>query len=219
MASYHHHNPLSLRKQRHGLLLALILTVLMLGGTPSAAIFTTLPAYEVLRMEDLILPGHMLTFQFNFPSDISGPLPVRVSRDGVVEEEWSDAWDGVVTITVPSSSKKPAVIVVEIDNSASRFTKSAINFFFRRAIDFSHTASQDMLDPVEKKVSALTSAMQHMETLQASLRIEQKNHRCTVEDAINRVMTWSVVQVLALILLMVFNFLYLRRFLERKSFL
>lgn len=200
----------------------LLLLVSLVGYTavPAAALQTLVKAGEVLVLEDVVPLGHMLTFQFQIPES-SSPMPISLLVDDEVVQKWSNQRDGLVSITSPleATGKKKKVVVVRVDNSASRFTNAEINFYFRPSLDFSNVGSEDLLDPLEKKVRALGASMQRLQALQVSLRVEQKNHRSTVEDANDRVLLWSVFQVLVLLVMSAFNFFFLKRFLEKKTFL
>lgn len=187
-----------------------------------SALRYTIPAGEVFTMEEYVYTGHMLTFQFQFAEETS-PLAVVVLVDGEVEKSWQDSKSGLTTITFPASRSdldsdvEKLVVTVKIDNSVSHFSSVPVNFYFRSAFDFTHVGSEELLDPLESKVRALGMSLQRLDALQVSLKIEQKNHRNTVEKTSRRILMWSVCQVIALFSVTFINFLFFKRFLEKKS--
>lgn len=184
--------------------------------------YTILPG-EIFTIEDSIYPGHMLTFQFEFP-DESTPLPIVVKVDGENHKSWESSKSGLTTVVLPEVQQDPdmekakQIMVVAIDNSHSHFTSVPVNFYFRTTFDFSHVGSEDLLDPLENKVRTLGMSLQRLEAFQVSLKTEQKNHRATVESTNRRVLLWSIYQVVALFFMSFINFLFFKRFLEKKTF-
>lgn len=187
-----------------------------------SALHYSIPAGEVFTVEEYVYTGHMLTFQFQF-AEGSSPLDVVVLVDGEEEKAWQNSKSGLTTITFPAahshveSEVEKLVVTVKIDNSVSHFSSVPVNFYFRTAIDFAHVGSEELLDPLESKVRALGMSLQRLDALQVSLKIEQKNHRNTVETINRRVLMWSVCQVIALFAVTSVNFLFFKRFMEKKS--
>lgn len=196
---------------------------LLFSSPLAAGMLINVRAGEVFTVEDAVLPGHMLTFQFEFLDEAS-IIPVTVYLDGEKDKYWKTSKSGLTTVALPEFQanpeveKKKQVMQVTIDNSNSHFTSVPVNFFFRSTYDFSHVGSEDLLDPLENKVGTLGMSLQRLEALQVSLRMEQKNHRATVESTNRRVLMWSIYQVIALFLVSFLNFLFFKRFLEKKSF-
>lgn len=200
---------------------ALLLLLLLVCSSssllaPAAALIVEVSAGEVFEMTEPVAVETVLTFQFSVTGEQYLGVKLLSSGSGAVIKDFGPkATEGVHMI---QASDKALAVTVQLDNSASSFATVRANIHFRHDIDHSIAASVKELDPIERKVQQLTAAMHKLQTLQTTLKTQQKNHRSTVEDANERVLLWSIFQVLALVAMSGFQLYFLKRFLEKKSF-
>ncbi|CAJ1031388.1 emp24/gp25L/p24 family/GOLD, putative [Leishmania lindenbergi] len=131
---------------------------------------------------------------FSFQMDHYFTFPVRIlcSDTGDLLKEWKDDAQGLFNL--PSTNKKRN-LVFEFDNSQSTMTGVTVNFEIHITLDPSYSVRADKVDPIESKVQELYGKMQGLRTLQKALRYKQKEHRTTVEATKERVLWWSIMQV------------------------
>lgn len=195
-------------------LLALLL--LCLSTAPSATALTTdVAAGAKFVITESLPPGTELHFQFALHVDYL--LAISITDRGTNEEliKWKDQPRGFYSVP---ASDKTRVFVITFDNSDTMFTSKNVNFDVRTPVNHDYAVSASELDPIEQKIRVLSSTMQRLKALQTSIRSQQKDHRATVEDANERVLLWSVFQVVAFILMTGFQLFLLRRFLEKKTY-
>ncbi|RNF07878.1 endosomal P24B protein [Trypanosoma rangeli] len=201
------------------LLLCLATAVLLLtaGFLGADAASTTIGSGEKLCLKEVVPPQSRVTFQFQVIS--GGNRDIRASvadQDGKFLKEWTETTEGIYEALAQGGTK---AIVACLDNTYAHYTPKLVVFHFRYHVDYTSVAKEEELDPVEKKVEHISTTMRQAEALQMHLRAQQKEHRTTVEESNQRLLVWSVLQVLALVVMSVFQLYFLKRFLERKSFL
>ncbi|RNF21610.1 endosomal P24B protein [Trypanosoma conorhini] len=208
------------RPAAHPLLLLLLLLFLAAAAASflgADAASTTVGSGEKLCLQEVVPPQSRVTFQFQVVS--GGNRDIRASvadQDGKVLREWAETTEGIYEVLAQGGTK---AIVACLDNSYAHYTPKLVVFHFRYHVDYTSVAKKEELDPVERKVEHISATMREVEALQMQLRSQQKEHRATVEDSNERLLVWSVFQVLALVVMSVFQLYFLKRFLERKSFL
>ncbi|EAN83466.1 hypothetical protein, conserved, partial [Trypanosoma cruzi] len=136
-------------------------------------------------------------------------------QEGHILKEWGETSEGLYEVLAQSGTK---AIVACLDNTYAHYTPKLVVFHFRYHVDYTSVAKQSELDPVERKVEHISSLMRQVESLQMLLRTQQKEHRATVEESSERLLIWSVFQVLTLVIMSCFQLYFLKRYLERKSF-
>lgn len=169
---------------------------------------------EVLILSEMVRPKTQFTFQF-VAYDTNVLLVKLIDQEGNVLRSWQNAQEGEFTIEASYTARE---VSIHFDNSQSTFSKKTVYFFMHHNVDFNFAADVKDLDPIEEKISEAASTMQRLQTLQVTLRTQQKNHRATVEDANERLLLWSVFQVVALVGMSGFQLFFLKRFLEKKTF-
>lgn len=196
--------------------LVLSVLALLLACTYSAhALTTTVLAGEVLELSEVAPAETVVTFQFQVANDDGDIKAYIKDGDGKMLHDFGTAREGLFAVEARDVPKR---MVVYFDNSGSRFYQKSVNFYFRQTINQNYVATGTQLDPIETKVRALLDTVESMKAVQVMLRTEQKEHRATVEDANERVLVWTVFQVAALIVMSTFQLYFLKRFLEKKSF-
>jgi p24 family protein beta-1 len=200
------------------LLMASLLTLLLVclsTATLSTALTTEVRAGETFVITETLPPGTELHFQFALHVDYL--MPVFITDRGTNAEviHWKDRPRGAFSIP---ASDKARVIAITFDNSDTMFTSKNVNFDVRTPVNTNYAASATELDPIEQKIRVLSSTMHRLKSLQATIRDQQKDHRGTVEDANERVLLWSVFQVVAFIVMSGFQLWLLKRFLEKRTY-
>lgn len=184
--------------------------------TAVSALTVDVAAGEVLDLTEPIAADTSLSFQFGVADEeyLSVQLLSGSDNRNLVDfGKVAKRGDHLIT-----GSKSPRVAIIRLDNTASTFATVTVDISLHHMVDHNAAADASLLDPIERKVNQLTFAMRRLEQVQAQLRIQQRNHRATVEDANERVLLWSIFQVVALIAMSGFQLYFLKRFLEKKSF-
>ncbi|CAG9579275.1 conserved hypothetical protein [Leishmania major strain Friedlin] len=196
------------------LLVALVLSACF-SAVLSAALTTEVNAGEIFIVTESLGAGRELYFQFALHPDYLLPVTIkdRGTNEGLMH--WKDLAFGAFAVPV---SDKPRNIIISFDNSNTMFTSKNVNFDLRTSVNVNYAVDAWKLDPIEQKIRALSGSMQQLKTLQVSIRNQQKNHRDTVESANERVLLWSIFQVLAFLIMLSFQLFMLRRLLEKKTY-
>lgn len=178
---------------------------------------TSVDARSTLELYDEVAQEHILSFQFEFPASTYAPR-VTVSINGEVKEQWNDNFSGVVSITGKSENIKsnPQMVIVTIENESS--SPVDMNFALTTSIDFSNVGSEDMIDPIEAHVRGMGLSLDRLKTIQMNLQAEQRRHRRTVDSSSGRVLWWSTLQVVTLLVISAINLFFFKRFLEKRTF-
>ena len=180
----------------HLLLLCALAALFLFATTPIHAISTAVSPGEVFVVEEVLPPGYMLMFAFQLQPDHLLTVSVKDRNTGLLLQWWRDERSG--TMSIQSSDAKQVYHFV-FDNSNSVLTYKNVNFDIRVVPDPEHASGNELIDPIEAKIRALTVKVYRMKGLQQTLRYQQKDHRATVEDANERVLLWSVLQVVGFV--------------------
>lgn len=196
--------------------LTVALICLSTAVTFSAALTTSVSAGENFVVTATLSPETELHFQFALHPDYLMPISIkdRMSNEELIN--WKSQPRGAFSIP---ASGKPRIFVISFDNSATMFTSKNVNFDLRTAFNPDYAASVRQLDPIEQKIRVLSSMMQRLRSLQLSILSQQRDHRATVEDANERVLLWSLFQVVAFLAMTGFQLFMLKRFLEKKTYI
>lgn len=106
-------------------------------------------------------------------------------------------------------------------NEMARFTPKWVDFTIRKgqvAVGLSAPAKAKDIDPIESKISMLRHNIDSLHDAQQRLKVAEKDHRATIEDSNERILLWSVFEVVAFFAMGIFQIFFLKRFLERKTF-
>ncbi|KAG5472003.1 hypothetical protein CUR178_02668 [Leishmania enriettii] len=181
----------------------------------SAALTTAIDAGENFVITESVGAGELLHFQFVLHPDFLFPISIKDRGTDTELQRWDDSSYGAFALPV---SDKPRVIAISFDNSNTLFTSKNVNFDVRTSMDISYAVDASKLDPIEQKIQMLSSSMQRLKTLQVSIRNQQRDHRATVERANERVLLWSVFQVVVFLFMLSFQLFMLKRLLEKKTY-
>ncbi|KEG11333.1 endosomal P24B protein [Trypanosoma grayi] len=197
---------------------AVLLLLLAVAAVPlvADAAATRIDPGEKLCVQEVVPLQSSVTFQFQVIAggqrEISASL---VDQDGRVIKVWEDAAEGIHDVLARDGVK---VVTACLDNSNAHYVSKWVTFHFRYHVDYASVAKQSELDPIERKVDGIAHTMRSAQALQMQLRMLQKEHRATIEEANERLLQWGVFQVVALVGMSLFQLYFLKRFLERKSF-
>ncbi|AIO00690.1 hypothetical protein LPMP_311020 [Leishmania panamensis] len=205
--------------RRHGdafpLLVALALFA-CLAATPSAALVVAIRAGENFMITEALGARRELHFQFALHPEYLFPVSIKDRGTGEELMRWKDLPHGAFSIP---ASDKTRIIVFSFDNSNTLFTSKNVNFDIRTSLPADYAIDSSKLDPIEQKIRALSGSMQHLKTLQISIRNQQRDHRLTVENANTQVLWWSFFQVLAFLIMLSLQLYLLKRLLEKKTYM
>ncbi|KAK7201896.1 emp24/gp25L/p24 family/GOLD [Novymonas esmeraldas] len=191
-----------------------LLVLLLLGvATSSSALVVGVHAGEVFSITEVVPPGKVVMFVFQMHPDFIMDVRIRDGDSAAELQRWSDNAQGYVNL--PATNERRSM-VFEFDNSQSMMSSKSINFDLRMTTDTSQVIHSDQIDPIEKKVQQLYYKMQTLRGLQEALRYQQKDHRATVEDVNDRVLWWSMMQVVGFLVAAGGHLWLLRRFLEKR---
>ncbi|ORC84829.1 endosomal P24B protein [Trypanosoma theileri] len=182
------------------------------------AVSTRLDAGDSLCLQEPVTPQSTVTFQFqvtNKGKNDNGILVVLTDQDGNEIHHWENAMEGIYEVHAQNGIR---LLNACLENIHSFYSHTMVDFHFRYHVDYSTVAKVSELDPIERSVESIARNMRSVEELQMHLRTQQKEHRNTVEEANERLLLWSVFQVVALVGMSIFQLYFLKRFLERKSF-
>lgn len=197
-------------------LLLVLLLCLIAVPTFTTALTTAVNAGEKFTVMETLPIGTELHFQFALHPDYLLPVSITDRATNEVLMSWTDRPRGVFSL--PASAKL-RVLIIAFDNTATMFSSKNVNFDLRTPLNTGFAVSATELDPIEQKIRVLSSTMQRLKTLQLTIRSQQKDHRATVEDANERVLLYSVFQVVAFLIMTGFQLFLLRRFLEKKTYI
>ncbi|KPA78939.1 hypothetical protein ABB37_06003 [Leptomonas pyrrhocoris] len=190
-----------------------VLTALLLCTVSAYAVSTTVEPGQVFVAEEVVQPGYILMFSFQLDPDYLFTVSVKDRNTGIVLHWWRDEVSGAVSI--PSSTTKQVYHAV-FDNSNSVLTSKYVNFELRAVQDPEHDVDKELVDPIEVKIGTLMAKVHKMKSLQQTMRYQQSSHRATVEDANERVLLWSILQVVGFLAACGGQMYMLKLFLERK---
>ena len=194
-------------------LLVSALTVLWLAALTASAILTSVGPREVFTVSEVVPRGHFVMFTFQLNPDYLLAVSIDDRDSGAVLREWKDRASGVMNI---SPSDKKRVLRFNFNNANSMLTSINVNFGIRLVEDADYSLDWEQLDPIEKMVHSLFEKIQMVKGIQQTLHYQEKDHRATVEDANERVLLWSVLQVVGFLVVSGAQIYLLKRFLENK---
>jgi hypothetical protein len=154
------------------------------------------------------------TFQFRVTH--GGKLDIDATlydESGRALESWKSQSEGHHQVKGDAVNSKFKVC---FSNSMARFTPKWVSFYFHHG-QHPAAARKEHLDPIESQIRVLSRRIDDLQNAQVRLRNAEKNHRATVEDANERILLWSVFEVVALFGMGIFQIYFLKRFLERKT--
>jgi p24 family protein beta-1 len=189
------------------------LTALLLSAAPSHAITTAVDPGDIFVAEEVVPPGHILMFSFQLHPDYLLTVSAKDRDTGLLLQWWRDEESGTMTV---HSSDTRQVYHFLFDNSNSVLTYKNVNFDIRVVPDPEFHVEVEQLDPIERKIHSVARKMLQMKGLQQTLRHQQRDHRATVEDANERVLLWSVLQVVGFVVACGGQLVMLKLLLERK---
>lgn len=187
-----------------------------LAASAASAVTVEVRAGETFVISETLAAGRGLHFQFALHPDYVFPVSIKERDKGEDLMRWKDLPYGEYSIPAAEAAR---TFVISFDNSNTLFTSKNVNFDLRTSLDLQNTVNVDQLDPIERKVRVLATLMQKLSSVQVSMRNQQKDHRATVEDANERVLWWSVFQVIAFLVMSGFQLYLLKRFLEKKTYI
>ncbi|CAD2213904.1 emp24/gp25L/p24 family/GOLD, putative [Angomonas deanei] len=195
-------------------LTAIVAVLLLLAS--SNAIMVNLAARETFEFIEDIHPGSALVFTYQVSKKEAGNVIDAVITDISSGErllhQFVKTHQGTYTVLAETLKRR---VRIELKNTYSVVSGVSVEFRLRNT---QNDNSIKALDPLETEVSKIVEVAAELEKTQVELRTEQRDHRATVEDANERVLYWSIFQVAMLIAVSSFQLWFLKRFLERKSF-
>ncbi|KAH9600897.1 GOLD domain [Trypanosoma melophagium] len=198
--------------------LSLLILLLLLCLPAVNAVSTALEVGDVFCLQEPVPPQSAITFQFQLRRHFKEGEEIDVlltDQDGKEIKRWNNAAGGIYDVYAHDGVR---LLNACFDNAKGRSSVRFVDFHFRYHVDYSTVAKVTELDPIERNVEAIAVEMRSLQELQMQLRTQQKEHRSTVEEANERLLMWSVFQVIALVGMSLFQLYFLKRFLERKSF-
>jgi len=104
-------------------------------------------------------------------------------------------------------------------NQMSTVTGKTVSFhlYVGNALAQHHAAKKEHLTPLEGSILKLSENLHQVRDSQEYIKVRERACRSTSESTNERVMWWSIVESLALVMMAVFQIYWLRRFFERKQ--
>lgn len=157
-----------------------------------------------------------VTATFQFRVTHGGKLDINAvvyDESGQSLQNWHLATTGELVLKGGALNTKFKIC---FDNTMARFTPKWVNFYVHHG-QHPAAAKRTDLDPIEKQIADLAVRVDGLQNAQQRLRDIEKDHRATVEDANERVLLWSVFQIVTLVGMGLFQVQLLKRFLEKKT--
>ena len=199
--------------RRPVLILAVIL--LVVAYVPAAEAMTT--KVEPLSNFCVTEPvDRDIEVTLNFRVTAGGKLDIDASvfdESGRLLHGWKLAGEGEYKMKGDPQNRKFKIC---FDNHMARFTPKWVDFYLHHG-QHPSAVKLEQLDPVERQIETLKTNIDDLVNVQQRLRVAEKNHRATIEDANERVLLWSVFEIVALFGMGTFQIYFLKRFLERKT--
>ncbi|KPI83783.1 hypothetical protein ABL78_7165 [Leptomonas seymouri] len=194
------------------LLVVCALTTLLLSTVPAYSIFTSVDPGEVFLVEEVVPPGHILMFSFQQDPDFLFTVSVKDGHNGIVLRLWRDEVSGVMAVKALDEKMTYQFL---FDNSNAVLTAKSVDFGIRVVLDPEYNIEKGQLDPIEVKIRSLSAKFQKMKSLQLMWRYQQSQHRATVEDVNERVLLWSILQIVGFVICAGGQIFMLKFFLEK----
>jgi hypothetical protein len=193
---------------------AACLLVLLLALHSAQALTTKVDPLSSLCITEPVDRDIELTMQFRVSA--GGKLDIDASvfdESGRLLHGWKLATEGQYKVKGDPQNRKFKIC---FDNHMARFTPKWVDFYLHHG-QHPSAVKVDQLDPVERQIEQLKTNIDDLVNVQQRLRVAEKNHRATIEDANERVLLWSVFEIVALFGMGIFQIYFLKRFLERKT--
>jgi hypothetical protein len=187
--------------------------VALLAASVSAIATKVEPLTEFCFREDV---GKDIPLRFSFGVTAGGKLDIDAAvYDGTGRKlhSWTGASEGHYDVRGDASNTKYRFC---FNNKIARFTPKWVNFHTHKGVHPA-VANVEALDPIEKQILELNQKMGQLRDVHDKLRIQERDHRSTVEDGNERVWLWSGLQAFALLFMGLLQVFFLKRFLEVRS--
>lgn len=192
---------------RHVVLVAALAAV-------ASAITTKVDAMsEFCFREDV---GKDIPLRFNFKVTAGGKLDIDAAvydGSGRKLHSWQGATEGHYDVRGDASNTKYRFC---FSNKMARFTPKWVAFFTHKGVH-PNVANVEHLDPIEKQILELNEKMGLLRDAHDKLKVEERDHRSTIEDGNERVWLWSGLEAFSLLFMGVLQVFFLKRFLEVRS--
>ena len=180
------------------------------------AMTTKIDGASSFCVSEKLVKDQPLTFQFRVVA--GGKLDLNVAvydeRDNVVSD-WKLATEGNKHLVGDAATSKYKFC---FDNTMARFTPKWVHFTLHKGPTFSgNAAKKEDLDPIEKRIHELREKIFTLQDTQNELKVQERNTRSTMEDANDRVLMWTIFEIVAIFSMGMFQVYLLKRFLERRS--
>ncbi|KAG8344278.1 putative emp24 gp25L p24 family GOLD [Trypanosoma vivax] len=177
---------------------------------------TNLVPGEKFCMREIVPEHSRMSFQFF----VTGPPDPKIGatvHDQNNKElmKWDSTGRGVYETRAKDGIK---VLSVCFENDRSHKQTKRVVFHLRFHVDYDSVTSESQLDPLEEYIDNISDRMRDVELLQGDLQRLQREHINVVKKADRWLVLWGIFQAFALILTGLFQLYFLKRFLERKSF-
>ncbi|CCW71590.1 unnamed protein product [Phytomonas sp. Hart1] len=170
---------------------------------------------DAFRISETIAPGASVKFIFNTHGGATINVKVLDDKNHVIQF-WEGAVEGSLRLDAGTTPRGFAVV---FDNQHSLFSTRRVSFFFHEDISSRNRLDVSQLDPIEGGVEIMSETVDNMFKYQVMLRDQQKRHRATIEASNLRILLWAIFQILTLMVMSFLQIYFLKRFLERKTFI
>ena len=200
---------------RTALLLATALSaILLLSATSALAVTTKISAGDTFCVTERVDKEVPLSFRFTVTA--GGKLDVDVDifdSQGSSIQSWKLATEGTYNLRGDAANNKFKFC---FSNAMSRWTPKWVNFVVRKGVH-PGVAPRERVDPIETQILGLSNKVNDLRDAHDALKVSEHDHRNTIEDVNERVLLWSVVQTIVLIVMGVIQIMFIKRFLEVRS--
>nr|CCC96021.1 unnamed protein product [Trypanosoma congolense IL3000] len=201
-----------------GLLLAVLSVLTIRVGADDGAVSIQLPAgKEYCFFEDVKSPDVKLFLHYMVTS--GGSLDVEVTIKG---PDASDIWssgrekEGRVLF----KSRAPGRYNFCFSNKMSTVTAKMVTLYINVGEegieDVSGAVSKKGMDSIERSISNIQHGLREVKELHNYIRVRERVHRATTEVANTRVLVWTLVEIVVIMLMSLGNVWYLRRIFSKR---
>lgn len=191
-----------------------LLTVLLVCATCALGLTTKIEPKSRVCFTEEVEPDIPLAFSFQVTA--GGKLDINADiydGSGRKLQNWALAKEGTYNARGDRSNGKFKFC---FGNEMAAFTPKWVNFHLLKG-HHPFAAKRDQLDPIEKQIDALSAEIDHLAEIQLKLRQTEHDHRNTIEDANERVLLWSIFEIIALAVMGLFQVFFVKRFLEVRA--
>nr|CCC90268.1 conserved hypothetical protein [Trypanosoma congolense IL3000]CCC92576.1 unnamed protein product [Trypanosoma congolense IL3000] len=194
-----------------------VLAALTFALYTTEAVTTNLEKDELFCIKEVVPSHTRLAFQFNVLDRGTSEIYVELHDQNDTEvKRWDAAPSG--DHEVLSSSGVTAVRAC-FKNRDPHGVHGKVSFHLRFHVDYGNgRGDREMLDPVERLVESASRGMRRVVSRQDDLEALQQSHMSAVYETEKWMFLWIVFQLGSLIVMSVVQLYFLRRFLERKSY-